>query len=314
MDAETIVEQLTVAHAWPHAALAAAGAHRAELVPLFLREIETHLAISPEDREFVPTPFFFAVHLLAEWRETSAYRPLLSLLRLPNDEIDDIFSDALTETLARTLASVYDGDPQPMIDIIHDPNAEETVRWQLVTTLAILVVHGKLDRAWFVEFLRDCYTALPQSYQFVWIGWMQAVAALGIVELKPLVQRAYAAGFVALDFYSWEEFEQILTEATVKPPTPNDPEYLLFGDTATELASWANVSDRLNTEDDDWIPAGSTRLQSDELQKERDWHQLRAARVLEQPIIPITNSHRDIGRNDPCPCGSGKKYKKCCLN
>lgn len=21
----------------------------------------------------------------------------------------------------------------------------------------------------------------------------------------------------------------------------------------------------------------------------------------------------DIGRNDPCPCGSGKKYKKCCL-
>ena len=21
-----------------------------------------------------------------------------------------------------------------------------------------------------------------------------------------------------------------------------------------------------------------------------------------------------IGRNAPCPCGSGKKYKKCCLN
>lgn len=20
------------------------------------------------------------------------------------------------------------------------------------------------------------------------------------------------------------------------------------------------------------------------------------------------------GRNDPCPCGSGKKYKKCCMN
>lgn len=20
------------------------------------------------------------------------------------------------------------------------------------------------------------------------------------------------------------------------------------------------------------------------------------------------------GRNDPCPCGSGKKYKKCCIN
>jgi uncharacterized protein YecA (UPF0149 family) len=20
-----------------------------------------------------------------------------------------------------------------------------------------------------------------------------------------------------------------------------------------------------------------------------------------------------VGRNDPCPCGSGRKYKKCCL-
>ena len=24
-------------------------------------------------------------------------------------------------------------------------------------------------------------------------------------------------------------------------------------------------------------------------------------------------SREDIGRNDPCPCGSGKKYKRCCL-
>src|SRR5206468_5404121 len=26
---------------------------------------------------------------------------------------------------------------------------------------------------------------------------------------------------------------------------------------------------------------------------------------------PSTNEHRDIGRNDPCWCGSGKKYKRC---
>ena len=29
---------------------------------------------------------------------------------------------------------------------------------------------------------------------------------------------------------------------------------------------------------------------------------------------PVRNALRDVGRNDPCPCGSGKKYKKCCLN
>ena len=27
----------------------------------------------------------------------------------------------------------------------------------------------------------------------------------------------------------------------------------------------------------------------------------------------VTNPLRDVGRNDPCPCGSGSKFKKCCL-
>jgi preprotein translocase subunit SecA len=35
------------------------------------------------------------------------------------------------------------------------------------------------------------------------------------------------------------------------------------------------------------------------------------ADVLNESII---RAEPKIGRNDPCPCGSGKKYKKCCLN
>ena len=27
---------------------------------------------------------------------------------------------------------------------------------------------------------------------------------------------------------------------------------------------------------------------------------------------PVVRSSPKIGRNDPCPCGSGLKYKKCC--
>ncbi|PYU20285.1 MAG: hypothetical protein DMG30_21520, partial [Acidobacteria bacterium] len=27
----------------------------------------------------------------------------------------------------------------------------------------------------------------------------------------------------------------------------------------------------------------------------------------------ISHANGKIGRNDPCPCGSGKKYKRCCL-
>jgi len=32
------------------------------------------------------------------------------------------------------------------------------------------------------------------------------------------------------------------------------------------------------------------------------------------PDVPVeqAKSSRTAGRNDPCPCGSGKKFKKCC--
>src|SRR5699024_5348689 len=32
----------------------------------------------------------------------------------------------------------------------------------------------------------------------------------------------------------------------------------------------------------------------------------------EKTHTPIVNTEPKVGRNDPCPCGSGKKYKNCC--
>jgi len=32
----------------------------------------------------------------------------------------------------------------------------------------------------------------------------------------------------------------------------------------------------------------------------------------ERPILKPVHVMPKVGRNDPCPCGSGKKYKKCC--
>ena len=29
--------------------------------------------------------------------------------------------------------------------------------------------------------------------------------------------------------------------------------------------------------------------------------------------VTVRREGRKVGRNDPCPCGSGKKYKKCCM-
>ena len=37
-----------------------------------------------------------------------------------------------------------------------------------------------------------------------------------------------------------------------------------------------------------------------------------APEPAQKSIEPIVNQQPKVGRNDPCPCGSGKKYKKCC--
>ncbi|MDX2170261.1 MAG: SEC-C metal-binding domain-containing protein [Deltaproteobacteria bacterium] len=31
-----------------------------------------------------------------------------------------------------------------------------------------------------------------------------------------------------------------------------------------------------------------------------------------EPQEPVRRAEPKVGRNDPCPCGSGKKFKKCC--
>jgi uncharacterized protein YchJ len=37
-----------------------------------------------------------------------------------------------------------------------------------------------------------------------------------------------------------------------------------------------------------------------------------AEESFEPLTAPIANEGGKVGRNEPCPCGSGKKYKKCC--
>ncbi|MBD3244209.1 MAG: hypothetical protein GF331_26695, partial [Chitinivibrionales bacterium] len=46
------------------------------------------------------------------------------------------------------------------------------------------------------------------------------------------------------------------------------------------------------------------------------FHKLHAAWYYEDGEMvkpkPVVRETPKVGRNDPCPCGSGKKYKKCC--
>jgi preprotein translocase subunit SecA len=46
--------------------------------------------------------------------------------------------------------------------------------------------------------------------------------------------------------------------------------------------------------------------------KKRELEQARMAGAGDMQVQQVVRSGEKVGRNDPCPCGSGKKYKKCC--
>ena len=56
------------------------------------------------------------------------------------------------------------------------------------------------------------------------------------------------------------------------------------------------------------------RVEVEEAPKERAVVVTQASGGSSEPTQkkPVVKSDQVVGRNDPCPCGSGKKYKKCC--
>jgi hypothetical protein len=295
MDAGAILHELTYATGLPRAALQAASAQRAELLPKFLGVIEDHLGQEPA-RRATPTPLFFIFHLLGEWRERTAYRLLARLLRVSAREADAIFGDATAETAHRVMAAVFDGDPQPLFDIILDPGVDEYVRSRMCEALAMITLRGELDPDRAARFLRDAFSELqPQRCCFAWCGWQSAIAMLGLGELKVLVKRAFNRGFIDRHILGFDDFEDDLRRGVEHPGEPSSPgnnEFELFGDTIEELSGWHCFTER---DDED----------------QEEWRQLAELdRILSEPHH---NRFKNIGRNDPCPCGSGKKFKKCCL-
>jgi hypothetical protein len=133
-------------------AIHAARAQRAVMGPVFLHVIERYLDGKPEPHD--EDALFLIFHLLGEWREKSAYRLLARLLRRSGEELDAILGDATTETSHRVIAAVFDGDPQPLYDIIIDEQADEFVRSSMCNALAIIARQNLLCRAEACRFLQ----------------------------------------------------------------------------------------------------------------------------------------------------------------
>jgi hypothetical protein len=127
----------------------------------------------------------------------------------------------------------------------------------------------------------------------VWHGWQAAIAVLGLSELKPLVEEAFARGSISSTWLGPDDFEEDLHRAVHhQPPLSASGNFTRFGDVIEELSSWSCFEP-----------------ETPEIADEK----LRRYFSAQREPTPAINPFKGVGRNDPCPCGSGKKFKKCCL-
>ena len=110
--------------------------------------------------------------------------------RRPGPEIDAIFGDGITTTSHRLMAAVF--DPEPLYDIILDPNAEEFIRAGMCKALAMVTLRGELDQAVAGRFLRDASRiAVSRST----LGSSINSCSRGIIWAERTRQSAYRATY-----------------------------------------------------------------------------------------------------------------------
>ena len=236
---------------------------------------------------------FWGIHVLGAARQERAFQPLMRLLRQPSDRLDALLGDALTETLPRIVAGVFDGNADELFAVIGDPKLDDFVRWELFRALAFLTQVGRIDPVATRNFLLrfdDERLAVPGEVP--WEGWQEAIALLGLREMAARVETARREGRIPDDISGPGRFEGMLKQAEASPDDMARfaAERLGYIEDLLAELDWA-----LPREDAEEGMRFDGRLPDDEA------------------AVPVRNPLRHVGRNDPCPCGSGKKFKKCCL-
>ena len=131
----------------------------AEAVLRVLDAAASEVELQEEDYDLL----FWGLHVLAAVRDRRVYAPLMRLLRLDGDTLDAVLGDAVTITLAKVMASVFDGDVEALHRLILDSTTDEFVRYEAFTALVFLTREGRIDRTQTHGLLVRIAASLPSA-------------------------------------------------------------------------------------------------------------------------------------------------------
>jgi hypothetical protein len=296
---EAIAQFATAGSDLPKEAMRWCVEHWDEAAPRLLELLDRYIDGSDRSDETTEV-VFFALHLMGEKSEGRAFAPLCRLAS-DRDGIQSALGDGVTTTLCNILISTFDGDLEPLKSLILNQDADEFARSAGLEAMAWLAASGRADRseveAWFTGLPGQL--VVPAESEWVWVGWVDSVAMLGMEQLTPVVKKMFDDGVIPPEYTDFGFFEKDLKE------TLDDPERMA-GFTRERIHPLTDAVGELST----WYAFSEERKKADQRRLEMKDQPQRSYRDLS---TPVTNPLKTVGRNDPCPCGSGKKYKKCCL-
>jgi hypothetical protein len=297
METAEILHQLERATGkFARAAVEAAVARREEVTPELLRILEDTVDRAAQlDAEGDYIAHLYAMFLLAQFRETRAYPLVVRFASLPGDLLGSLCGDFITEDLGQVLASVCGGELEGIQSVIENEDADEWARGAALSSLVTLVAAEQKSRNEIVDYFARLFRGkLVRQWSHVWDTLVSYSSDLYPAELLDDIEQAYEEGVVDPGYIGFDDVKRDLAmgKDQVLARLADDPHRRLVEDTVKEMGWWACFrDDRTKGATQPAAPAN-----------------LKSAVAFSQ----IKRTTPKTSRNEPCPCGSGKKYKKCC--
>ena len=281
--------------------------NKAEAIPLlidFVTEVIKTCKDLTEWEEGIEDPVI-ALFLLAEFGSTEAFHLFAEILEIEDGKNDWLIGDTLTEDMGGMTASVAsEGDIVRIKAIVENREINVFQRLTAVNVLIGLYARGIYQRSDLVDFLAHLLDNYNDGNEFV-DCLADKCHDVAVTELYPRIRKLFADGDVVELFIDASEFAEnapLRSDDDVISSLQKMSCYGVVTDTLSAISEWACYRedydydfDEEDIDDDEiWMPPGLNYMDRTPISN-----------------TPIINEPK-IGRNAPCPCGSGQKYKRCC--
>lgn len=230
-----------------------------------------------------------AICLLGELKSENSLPAILNLLENNDKVLEFWFGDHLTSTLWLPVYLLSQNNLDLLKRFLLKPGIETYAKSMVSETLAQIVLHQPEKRNEIATIYKDVlsyfsYAGIKDNIidsDFLGLA-IGDIINCGLIELLPAIKELYEKKYVNPTINGpYEKVEKLLKKPSVRNHKRNIEN--IFELYERILKTWAGYK----KDKDDYF-------EDDE---------------IHQPAVSVK-----IGRNDPCPCGSGKKYKKCCID